>query len=163
MHRIESRLLPAPIDDARLARLVELTRRIADALGRGDHGLAPLLEEFSRRRPADAQKRRRLPLIFSGNALEAGDRFLLPVMGSLIAHGCDASVVREANSAGGVDEPEQPVSSSIGRYQLGTRPVASHCASERIECDVSIRESHCGASAVPSADDAPKVAAYFFM
>ena len=65
--------------------------------------LAPLLEEFSRRRPADAQKRRRLPLIFSGNALEAGDRFLLPVMGSLIAHGCDASVVREANAAGGVE------------------------------------------------------------
>ena len=65
--------------------------------------LAPLLEEFGRRRPADAQKRRRLPLIFSGNALEAGDRFLLPVMGSLIAHGCDASVVREANAAGGVE------------------------------------------------------------
>lgn len=47
MHRIESRLLPAPVDDARLARLVELTRRIADAIGRGDHGLAPLLEEWN--------------------------------------------------------------------------------------------------------------------
>ena len=65
--------------------------------------------------------------------------------------------------AGGVDEPEQPVSAWIGRYQLGTSPVASHCESERIECDVSISESHCGASAVPSADDAPKVAANFFM
>ncbi|GAB5545067.1 MAG: hypothetical protein SangKO_048270 [Sandaracinaceae bacterium] len=47
MHRIESRLLPAPVDDVRLARLVELTRRIADAIGRGDHGLAPLLEEWN--------------------------------------------------------------------------------------------------------------------
>ena len=61
--------------------------------------------------------------------------------------------------------PAQPASApgQIGTNQLGTRPVASHCASCSSRYDVSISASHLGARRAPSAGVCPNSEAYASM